>query len=88
MTYTAEISFRLPRSHSADERDAINDRVANAITDSDVATIFHSERKVSFDVWWDGKPSDVATFVERIQAALPEGSQFASVKVEKDDDAE
>lgn len=88
MTYTAEILFRLPRPYTVEEFDDLDENIIDAIPEDDVLTVFHAYERITCIVSWDGKPSDAATFVERIAAVLPEGSQFASVKVEKDNDAE
>lgn len=84
MTYTAEISFRLPRPYTVEELDDLDEGIIDAIPEDDVLTVFHAYERITCIVSWEGKPSDVAKFVERIEAVLPEGSQFISVKVEKE----
>lgn len=83
MSYIADIAFQLPRTHTREEMDHISDAIEAAIPDDDPLVGIGRLDQVGVMVDYDGKPSEIAPKAERILAALPEGSELISVKIEK-----
>jgi hypothetical protein len=82
--YEANLGFSLPRAHSLEELEALDDAIYELFDHDDPLVGIGNPNQIGVMVGWKGKPSAVAGIIERIEAVLPEGSALVSMTMVKD----